>query len=86
MPKPLALEFVAVVDRTSRGVGVGAFDRLSEPYTNPEARTCQKTKDNPIKTSPAFLAPLLSPLCDLAIARHITRAIRGLTVNIGRHV
>jgi|SRR5215469_717084 len=44
MPKPLALEFVAIVGRASRGVGVGAFDRLSEPNTNPDVAACHETK------------------------------------------
>jgi len=47
MPKPLALEFVAVVGRSARGVRVWTFDRLGEPNTNPDARTCHKPKDNP---------------------------------------
>jgi hypothetical protein len=57
MPKPPALEFVTVVHRTSRGVGVRAFDGFSEPNANPEVGTCHGTKDNPYQRStPAFPA------------------------------
>ena len=46
MPKPLALEFVAVVGRASWGVGVGAFDGLSEPNTNPDVEACHEIKNS----------------------------------------
>jgi hypothetical protein len=57
MPKPLAPEFMAVIDRTSRGIRVGPFDRFVEPNTNPEARTCHRNKDSLIRIFLAFSQP-----------------------------
>ena len=52
MPEPLALKLVAFVGRASRGVGVGAFDRLGEANTNPDVEACHETENS------SFLAAL----------------------------
>ena len=46
VPKPLAFEFVTVVGRASRGIGVGALDRLGEPNANPDAEACHENQDS----------------------------------------
>jgi hypothetical protein len=46
MPEPLALELVTFVGRASRGVWIGALDRLSKPNAKPDVEACHETKDN----------------------------------------